>query len=182
MKETILAFLVAAGLLALGHTALAHEATIPNSTEIFDCDYAITTVSRSDYLICDDLEGFYADETNKSRFRRQVLDCPQLNWGDWGEDELRGKVLDELWNKHKASVFNTCRPWAAKRRDRLENTEGEGGALCEDMVRKAKSPDGGCKAQGKKVRILYHQHRKQNQCIANNAPIWDEVHFSVDCQ
>ena len=58
MKGTILALLVAAvaGLLAVGNTALAHDATVPRSTEVSDCDEAITTLSRSQYLVCDDLD------------------------------------------------------------------------------------------------------------------------------
>ena len=116
-----LALLVAAvaGLLAVGNTALAHDATVPRSTEVSDCDEAITTLSRSQYLVCDDLESFFADETNKSRYMRHLIDCPTTPAYPTVE-KLRGKEIDRLWGNAKDWTLNKCRPWANRLRNKLK--------------------------------------------------------------
>ena len=190
MKGTIRALLVAAvaGLLAVGHTALAHESTphVQDSKTVQDCGFIVTEVSRSDYLICDDMEGFFADDTNKSKFRHDILNCPTItdNTGKRPTaEDLRGDGIDSWWNDAKGWMFNTCRPAVAERRKHLEDSVG---ALCRSALRKAKSPTDGCEAQGKKVRILYHQHREQIPCdwviIEVADTIWTDIHVSVDCE
>lgn len=169
----LMAFAVA-GLIAPWNYAPAHDAVPANSTEILDCDYAVTVVSRSDYQICDDMDGYFADEGNKSAFKARMINCDP-SW----EMVLQGESLDRLWGSR-----SKCRPWAAKRRTRLEKDVG---AQCKEEVRRAKAPNG-CEAQGKKVRILYHQHRKEIECktemfmamVADT--LWEKVHADVSCQ
>ena len=50
---------------------------------------------------------------------------------------------------------DTCLAWARDRKATLQSQVGE---LCTKEVRTLKGP-GGCKDQGKKLRILYHQHK-----------------------
>ena len=177
----LMAFAVA-GLIAPWNYAPAHDADPTNSTEIYDCDYAITTVSRSDYLICDDLEGYFADEGNKSRLRSHILNCPTIEGGTPTAESLRGDGIDGWWDYAKEFTLNKCRPWAAKRRTELEKDVG---AQCKEEVRRAKAPDG-CEAQDKEVRILYHQHREQTPCGEIESTVsdtwWSVVHTTVDCQ
>ncbi len=127
--------------LLLGHSVLAHDAVPGNSTEVNDCDYAVATVSRSDFIDC---------ESN---------------------------------HNHAAACFD----WAHERKAKLQSQVGE---PCENEVRTLKGP-GGCKDQGKKIRILYHQHRGL-ECTASegcdgkdgNPPPhdhWEFVHLTVDC-
>ena len=129
-------------LLLLGHSVLAHDATPGNSTEVYDCNYAVVTVSRSDFTDC---------ESN---------------------------------HNHEDACFD----WAHKRKASLQSQVGD---LCENEVRTLNGP-GGCKDQGKRTRILYHQHRGL-QCTAaegctgrdGRAPAhdhWEFVHVTVDCR
>ncbi len=187
MKGTILALLAVAvaGLLAVGHTALAHDVTVQNATEISDCDEAIATVNQSDYLICDGLKSFYADDRNKSRFRRETLDCDSTH-GYLSQRQRRKEGLDRLWNDNKRWVANECRTWAAKRKNALAKNI-KYGVWCKDTVRKAESLADGCEAQGEKVQILYHQHREQTMCYSDAGMSfatdthWHDVHFGVAC-
>ena len=167
-----LALLVAAvaGLLAVGNTALAHNATVPNSTEASDCDFIVTTVSQNDYENCNDKESFLADDKNK----RSSL------FINYHRERWPSLTPDNLWDALKDYYRNNCRPWAGERKTKLQNIVGP---VCKRGLRKVKGPDG-CEAQGKKVRILYHQHRgeKHSDFHTSSHDHWKDVHVSVDCQ
>lgn len=170
MKRVIASLLVAAvaSLLAVGHSALAHDATehIGNSHTVPDCDHIVTVVSRSDYLICDDRLSYFANEDNADDFAR----------GLGGDKNMRLTAFRMAAADFKENDTK-CRDHAAKRRTKLENGVG---AFCKSEVRRLKAP-GGCKDQGKEIRILYHQHRKKCDNCKPSYEYWDDVHATVDC-